>query len=209
MGARRQRHGVRFDRSQPIELSRSLLFDVRLLQPRLLPGPMMRLTTFALVALAFSATPRAAHAQTAQSRAADSSAVISTVQRLFDAMAQGDTTTLRALLVPGMRFVALATDAPAGAAPRLQTDSAFIQTLGARRQRLLERMWEPVVQIQGTIATLWTPYDFHINGERSHCGIDTATLLRTAQGWRIAALVYTVQRTGCPASPLGPPRPQE
>jgi hypothetical protein len=67
-------------------------------------------------------------------------------------------------------------------------------------------MWEPVVHLQGPIATLWAPYDFYIDGQRSHCGIDTVTLLRAAQGWQIAALVYTVQRTGCPASPLGPPR---
>ena len=66
-------------------------------------------------------------------------------------------------------------------------------------------MWAPVVQVQGRIASVWTPYDFHIDGRFSHCGIDTITLLRTDAGWRIAGLLYTVQRTGCAPSPLGPP----
>jgi hypothetical protein len=81
----------------------------------------------------------------------------------------------------------------------------MLRTITQGRERLLERMWTPVVRVQGAIATLWTPYDFHVDGRFSHCGVDTATLLRTGGGWRIAALVYTVQRTGCAPSPLGPP----
>jgi hypothetical protein len=142
----------------------------------------------------------------AQAPPTDTNAVVAVVQRLFDAMASGDTVTLRAVLLPGMQFVALTTDAAAAPAPRIQSDTAFVQRLGSRRQRLLERMWNPVVQLQGPIATVWTPYDFHIDGKFSHCGIDSATLVWTAQGWRIAGLTYTVQRTGCAASPLGPPR---
>jgi hypothetical protein len=138
--------------------------------------------------------------------ASDSSAAIATVQHLFDAMKAGDTASLRGLLLPGTRFVAMPGDQTANPTPRTQTDSAFIQLFAARKQQLLERMWSPVVHIQGSIATVWAPYDFHIDGTFSHCGIDTATLIRTARGWQIAALVYTTQRTGCAPSPLGPPK---
>jgi hypothetical protein len=138
--------------------------------------------------------------------ASDSSSAIATVQHLFDAMKAGDTAALRGLLLPGTRFVAMPADQSANPAPRTQTDSAFIQAFAARRQQLLERMWQPVVHIHGSIATVWAPYDFHIDGQFSHCGIDTATLIKTARGWQIAALVYTTQRIGCAASPLGPPK---
>ena len=138
--------------------------------------------------------------------ASDSSSAISTVQHLFDAMKAGDTAALRGLLLPGTRFVAMPADQATNPTPRTQTDSAFIQLFAARRQQLLERMWQPVVHIQGPIATVWAPYDFHIDGTFSHCGIDTATLIKTARGWQIAALVYTTQRTGCAPSPLGPPK---
>jgi hypothetical protein len=131
--------------------------------------------------------------------------VLATVQRLFDAMAQRDTIAARTLLVSGTRFVAVRSDT-APAIPRIQSDSAFLRMLAASRERLLERLWEPVVQIQGPIATVWAPYDFHIAGRWSHCGIDTVTLLRTGTSWQIAGLVYTVQRRGCAPSPLGPPR---
>ena len=140
----------------------------------------------------------------AQAPAADAAPVLASVQRLFDAMARHDTATARTLLLPGTRFTALPSDS-APARPRAQSDSAFLRMLATRPERLLERMWAPAVQVQGAIATVWAPYDFHIDGRWSHCGIDTITLLRTADGWQVAGLVYTVQRRGCAPSPLGAP----
>jgi ketosteroid isomerase-like protein len=155
-----------------------------------------------------AAAPLLAGARALPAQAArDDSAVVATVQRLFDGMSRRDTAALRALLLPGTRFVALPVDGAATPTPRVQTDSAFLRLLVARPERLLERMWTPTARVEGTIATVWTPYDFHRDGKFSHCGVDTVTLLRTAAGWQIAALVYTVQRTGCAPSPLGAPSP--
>ena len=142
--------------------------------------------------------------------AADSTAVVATVQRLFDAMAKRDTVAARALLLPGSQFISVrsggpATGNPQALVPRRQSDTTFLRSLATGRERLLERFWAPVVRLHGPLAEVWTPYDFHIDGRFSHCGIDTATLLRTAAGWRISALAYTTQRQGCAPSPLGPP----
>jgi hypothetical protein len=49
----------------------------------------------------------------------------------------------------------------------------------------------------------WAPYDFHLDGKLSHCGIDSFGLVRGADGWRIAGISYTVQKTGCAPSPPG------
>jgi hypothetical protein len=141
----------------------------------------------------------------AQAPSSEAAPVVAAVQRLFDAMARRDTLAARELLLPGSRVVALPSDT-LPARPRVQSDSAFLRGLAARPDRLLERMWAPVVQVQGPIATVWAPYDFHRNGQWSHCGIDTVTLVRTAVGWQIAGLAYTVRRQGCVPSPLGVPK---
>ena len=151
----------------------------------------------ALLALLLAAPLRA--------QAADSAAIAGVVQRLFHAMAQRDTVVLRALLLPGSRFVSIRGDTTV-ATPRVQGDSAFMRSIVRGSERLLERFWSPVVQQHGPVATVWAPYDFHVNGQRSHCGVDALSLVRDATGWRIASIVYTVERTGCPASPLGAPR---
>ena len=169
---------------------------------------MTKALTRTLALIAMVASSRSALAQrgdVTQAMSSDTTAVLGAVQRLFDAINSGDTTILRGLLVPGMQLVALADPPPATGRARIQSDSAFAQLLGARRQRYHERMWQPVVRIQGAIATVWAPYDFHVDGAFSHCGVDTFTLLHSEQGWQIATVVYTVQRTGCAPSPLGPP----
>ena len=53
------------------------------------------------------------------------------------------------------------------------------------------------------------PYDFHRDGEFSHCGVDAFTLVRTESGWKISGGVYTVETEGCAPSPLGPPAMKE
>lgn len=82
----------------------------------------------------------------------------------------------------------------------------FPVSLATNKRALVERMWNPTVLIHGKIATVWTEYDFHINGEFSHCGVDAFSLAREPVGWRIVHVSYTVERTGCKPSPLGPIR---
>lgn len=92
-----------------------------------------------------------------------------------------------------------------GPALRAVTRAAFLESLGGEDQELLERMWDPTVQVQDPVAMVWTPYDFHLNGEFSHCGIDVFTMLNGAEGWQVTSITYNVVREECPPSPLGPP----
>ena len=70
---------------------------------------------------------------------------------------------------------------------------------------MLERTWAPQVRVHKGIATLWAPYDFWLNGAFSHCGIDSFELVKTGDGWKLTGGTYTMERTGCAPSPLGPP----
>lgn len=83
------------------------------------------------------------------------------------------------------------------------TLGSFPVMLATNKRSLVERMWNPTVLVHGKIATVWAEYDFHINGEFSHCGVDAFTLAREPMGWRIVNVTYTVERTGCKPSPLG------
>ena len=50
------------------------------------------------------------------------------------------------------------------------------------------------VLTEGNIASVWTPYDFYINGEFSHCGVDLFYLVKE-EDWKIAHFGYTVTET--------------
>jgi hypothetical protein len=149
-----------------------------------------------VAALCGFATPTRAGAQ------ADSAAVLAVAQKLLDAINASDTSMARAVLAPGAQFVS----ARPGGAPRRQSDSIFIRSIASRATKYLERMWTPTVRVKGAIADVWAPYDFHVDGKFSHCGVDTFTLLKGASGWQIVNVAYTAEPTGCAPSPLGPPK---
>ena len=139
-----------------------------------------------------------------RAQSADSIAVLAVIDHLFTAMAQRDTAAARALLAPRSQIVAVRGDT--AAAPRVQSDTAFIRALGSGRGQLHERIWSPTVQIHGPLAMVWAPYDFHLDGQRTHCGVDAFTLVRADSLWRVVEIAYTIERRDCAPSPLGPLR---
>ena len=131
--------------------------------------------------------------------------VVESIERLFTAMARRDTVAARAVMAPGSRLYSIIVGSPS-AAMRQQTDSAFLASLAVGTERLLERMWTPTVLVRGPVASVWAPYDFHVNGAFSHCGVDSFTLVRVGGDWKVTGITYTVERSGCAPSPLGPPK---
>jgi hypothetical protein len=133
--------------------------------------------------------------------APDAEGPMATVQRLFDAMAGHDASGIRAVFTPD----ALLFGVDANGAPSAMPSDKFAERIGASKDALLERIWNPKVLEHGSIAVVWAEYDFHRNGIFHHCGIDSFNLLKTANGWKIAAAADTRETTGCAPSPLGPP----
>lgn len=133
--------------------------------------------------------------------ASDEQSPTATVQRLFDAMAAHDANAGRALFTEDALLFSVRPDGTAVATPH----EKWLERLGASKDAWLERIWNPKVLEHGTIAVVWAEYDFHLNGKFSHCGIDSFSLLKTATGWKIAAVSDTRETSGCSPSPLGPP----
>ena len=70
--------------------------------------------------------------------------------------------------------------------------------------QLTERYWDEELLMSDVLAVFWAPYDFYIDGEFSHCGIDVLNLIKIDDGWKIGHAMWTIQRPDCEASPLGP-----
>jgi hypothetical protein len=133
---------------------------------------------------------------TAFAQSAEDREVIGTVQRLFDAMSARDGGSIRALFVPGASMIAIRANGKVS----ISTAEEFATRIAEAKEVLLERMMTPKVMLQGNIAVLWAPYDFHRGGKLLHCGIDSVSLAKTEAGWKIAGVSYTVQTEGCPTS---------
>jgi hypothetical protein len=68
---------------------------------------------------------------------------------------------------------------------------------------MVERYWNQKLLIEEQLAVFMASYDFWINGEFSHCGTDVFDLVKIDSDWKLGNMMYTIQRTDCPPSPLG------
>lgn len=47
------------------------------------------------------------------------------------------------------------------------------------------------IQIAGTMAHVWAPYEFYLNDKLSHSGVNTFTLFKEKDSWKIIYLIDT------------------
>jgi len=141
---------------------------------------------------------------TAQSASESETQVVATVERFFFAMAERDPALARSVLTEDGHYYALR-GTGADVTPELHTFADFVRGLEGPGRIVIERMWDPEVDVRGGIATVWTPYDLYVDGTFSHCGIDAFSLVKAEGDWKIAGIVFTAEPEGCPRHPDGPP----
>ena len=142
----------------------------------------------------------AAHMPTAAERAD----ILAVLQAVFDGLA-GDPDLIANAMDPNI--VMQSTDSRSGTTVfDSSTLSGLLQRVETGEEVMIERMWDPEVRVAGSLATIWTPYDFYIGTEFSHCGIDIATLMRRDGVWKIIHLDWTRDvPPNCALHPNGPP----
>jgi hypothetical protein len=138
----------------------------------------------------------AASAQTSAAVPDEREAVLAVVQRLWDGMKARDTALVRSVFDSSATLTRIATR-NGEARVQVMPVSGFIEALGRATDAWNERMFAPEVRVDGSLATVWTEYDFHLGSQFSHCGVDAFQLLKTGAGWKIVALSDTARREGC------------
>jgi hypothetical protein len=127
---------------------------------------------------------------------ADTAAIIAALQSVFDGMKTKDTVALRQVFVPEGQLIGIQNETSDW--HPLRADAWATQLAQSQRPgELIERMQNPEVRISDNLATVWTWYDFHIGTRFSHCGIDAAQLAKTASGWKVVQITYTVRQSPC------------
>lgn len=57
--------------------------------------------------------------------------------------------------------------------------------------KFLEKILSYNVQIDGSMAHVWAPYEFYLNDKLSHTGVNTFTLFKEKDSWKIIYLIDT------------------
>ena len=62
-----------------------------------------------------------------------------------------------------------------------------------------ERILSYHIQVDGPMASAWTPYRFYVNDTFSHCGVNSFQLVKMASGWKIVYIIDTRRKEPCEA----------
>ena len=115
--------------------------------------------------------------------------ILAVVDRFMHAVSSNDVRSLAALRLDD----AINTSArPDGKGGMLVTRRAFDASTfkpGAYR----ERYWDPAGHVRGSIAVVWTSYEFWVEGKTSHCGVDVFEMIKQDGRWRIGNLMWTIE----------------
>ncbi|WP_309670230.1 hypothetical protein [Gemmatimonas sp.] len=135
---------------------------------------------------------------------ATSAAVMAVVDSALRHINSGDLIALSDLMIPEAQVFPAQDRAGRGGTYTVRTVAA--QRATGKRAPLIERGYDPIVHVAGTIASVWMPYDLWAEGKWSHCGIDLLTLVQVGPAWRIANFTYTIEQPpACQMHPDGPP----
>ena len=132
----------------------------------------------------------------AQATARDS--VLATIQTFLDGMRAKDTVAMRSVVDSMTRMTLLRPTQTGGIRVVAVSAEQFVRMASNPNQPGIdEPIRNPVVQIDGPLASVWTEYQVRREGRVSHCGFDAFHLARLDGKWKILNVSDTFRTTGC------------
>lgn len=128
----------------------------------------------------------------------DRAEILALMDKVFAAVASGDPDDWRAIQLAEGTTLSFRPDGKGGQSMRIESNEEAIQREPTDDGYLERWVGEPTVMIRGPIAVVWGEYELFINGERNHCGVDVADVVKLNGEWKIANFMWTVEPDGCP-----------
>jgi hypothetical protein len=121
------------------------------------------------------------------------------IDTFFEGFHKGDTVLMKSVMYDKVTTQTTYKDKEGNG--KLVTDevSKLIQAIANRPadQKWDERLLDYNIQVDGTMAHVWTPYEFWFNDQFSHCGVNSFQLFNDAGQWKIIYLIDTRRQAGC------------
>ncbi len=73
----------------------------------------------------------------------------------------------------------------------------FLDQIDMAKGLLEERLVSIDVRVDGHMAIAWAPYEFFVDGDFHHCGVNAFQLILGREGWEISSIMDTRRKEGC------------
>ncbi|PZX60217.1 putative lumazine-binding protein [Algoriphagus ratkowskyi] len=128
----------------------------------------------------------------------EEAAVKAVIESLFDGMRAKNSSQIEATFSENAIMQTIETSGDIGMV-KAGSVVDFIKGIGSlpAEMNLDERITDYKINIDGPMATAWTPYEFYANNKFSHCGVNSFQLVKMAEGWKIVYIIDTRRKDGC------------
>lgn len=121
-----------------------------------------------------------------------------TIGKLFAAMKNSDSQAVRNCFSDSAIMQTIARDKDGNNLIKTEKVTEFAKVIAYMpKDAADERISFDMVKIDGALATAWTPYKFYLNGQFSHCGVNSFQLVRMNGQWKIQYLIDTRRKQPC------------
>jgi hypothetical protein len=124
--------------------------------------------------------------------AQEEKAIKQSILTFFEGLQTGDTIKIQTVCHNEMKLQSIMEKNTVGVLS-YQSNSEFFKSIAAipKNVKIEERLLSYNIQIDGTMANVWTPYEFYINEKLSHIGVNSFTLLLENNIWKIVHIIDT------------------
>ena len=121
------------------------------------------------------------------------------IELFFDGFHKQDSAVIKSVVYENILLQTMGVDKEGNNRMRTDPFDGFLKSILSIPDSIQyrEELLDFEIQVDGPMAHAWTPYIFWINGEISHCGVNSFQLFNDGTSWKIIYLADTRRRQNC------------
>ena len=120
------------------------------------------------------------------------------VNQMFDGMRKGDSTMVSEVFTKDAKMQSVFFDQNGDTQVRTGSLDNFVKAIGTPHDKMWdERISFEGISIDGPLASVWTPYEFYLGDDFSHCGYNSFQMAKIEGKWKIIYIVDTRRDSDC------------
>ncbi|MBU2907286.1 MULTISPECIES: nuclear transport factor 2 family protein [Arenibacter] len=122
-----------------------------------------------------------------------------TIEAFFEAFHQQDSMALKETVSKDIVLQTIGKDADGREVVKTDDFNHFLKSIVSipATTKFEEKIMSYNIQIDGAMANAWTNYEFWVNDNFSHCGVNSFQLFNDQGAWKIIYLIDTRRKEGC------------
>jgi len=122
-----------------------------------------------------------------------------TIHTFFKGLHNGDTALIATTIHKDLKLQTTFVNNEGNNVLKNELKENFLKSIANKKKEdvWLENLLYFEISIDENLASVWTPYEFYVNGSFSHCGANSFQLFNNNGNWEIIFLVDSRRRKGC------------